>query len=184
MLLPEQATGGGDLPMGYLTTHRTIGKPDIVVQYRTASGIDTSAWEKEGKPDPLIVIVVGDQLAGVQGRVADRWQEMATEIEQIQNGSDLTGLAMNCTRHLDELVAQQASPNVWFDSLNRTLDHVDIDSVVRFLQVCLGKLEGTDATGHFLCQPGAVDSATMTTLRRVFGTVVRIDDENDWSIEE
>ncbi|MFB6209997.1 MAG: hypothetical protein ABEI76_00500 [Halobacteriales archaeon] len=184
VLLPERSSGDSTLPTQYLKTHRVTGRPNIIIQYRTASGINTTAWKEQFEPDTLIVIVVGDQLAGVQGRVADRWQGTATEIEQIQSGSDLTGLAMNCTRHLDALVAKQGPPVVWFDSLGRTLDHVDIDSVVRFLQVCLGKLEETGATAHFLCQPETVDKTTMTTLRQVFSTVVRIEGDADWTIEE
>lgn len=116
----------------------------------------------------------------MQGKDVDEWQEIATELDQIQRGDDLTGLAMTWNKHLDTLGVEHDPPVVWFDSLSKMLEYVDIDSVVRFLQVCLGSLEETGATGHFLCRNTTVDPAAITTLRRVFSTVIRIE-ENGWT---
>lgn len=183
VLLPKRATGDDSLPKQYLDAHRGTDGKSMVVQYSSATGLDPAAWTADPTPATLFVIVVDERLTGPVGGHADRWRTVATDVDEIRNGGDLTLLAMTCNRRLEALTTDEDTPVVWFDSLTETLDHVDIDGVVRFLQVSMGTLENIGATAHFLCRPDRVDSAAVTTLRRVFSTVIEVTDDG-WTIEE
>jgi len=97
----------------------------------------------------------------------------------VPDPADLTGLGVEISGQLAEWEATDDPVVVCLRSLTTMLQYVELEELVRFLQVLQEHLAACDAVSHFHLDPTAVDDETVRSLSHVFDRVVEATDGGD-----
>ncbi|MFB6250469.1 MAG: hypothetical protein ABEI27_02065 [Halobellus sp.] len=103
-------------------------------------------------------------------------QETPYSVETVGSPSNLTGVGVKSTPHLNDW----ENPSVVVESLTVLLQYADPPAVYRFLHVLTSRLAATGGTGQFYLDPLAQDEQTVELLTTLFDAVVEYDEE--WTV--
>lgn len=93
----------------------------------------------------------------------------------VRDPVDVSDLGIAISLYLQDWATDDTPTVLGFHSLTDMLDHVDVETVFRFLHVLNHRLANTETTGQFYLDPSVVDEPTVGTLRPVFETVIERD---------
>lgn len=146
------------------------------------------SWEEYAgdRPARTKVISIGDftRSAAQPSRESGASLGDSLPIETVGDPSDLTGLGIVISEFLGQWNSEKWEDGptqlvFCFDSLTVLLQYVELKRAFRFLHVLIGRLKTVDAVAHFHLDASAHDQQTIATLRSLFDTVVKVEDDGD-----
>lgn len=173
--VPAFSAPGTDACHELLNRHAEINV--LMVTYRQSATDRIAEWRRCVGSDATSMAIVTAQESG---ETADSSSEISVTAER---PGDLTGMGIAITRQLSDWAGTPRPTTVCFDSLTTLLQYTDVQTTFRFLHVIVNRLRGSDAVGHFHIDPSAHDEQTIAQLVPIFDVVMRLDGDNEWSVQ-
>lgn len=153
----------------------------VTYDHSAAHWADEYVQQVGAVPDHLLVIGVGETVRSTAGRATTRARTMPTgpDVSVVEDPGDLTALAIQMDTCFQRWRGRDRPPgrrSVYFQSITAMLDHVDLETVFRFLHITTYQLSQAEAVGHFQIAPEAHDDETIATLTPLFDTVLESSD--------
>ncbi len=146
----------------------------LVVSYNESPDRWLANWQRQNGPIPgkwgFVHVGGMSRSAAATSRDADP----ISSIQTVKNPSDLTGLGITLSRHLETWCGDGNRTLVCFQSVTALLQYVDVETAYRFLHVLLSRT-AQDGIGVYHLDPGAHDEQVVQTLQSLFDAVERVD---------
>lgn len=168
--------GGDDGPTHALVVTFVKGPESWVDDWRRSVG---------DLPDDLVIVTTTDGFGG--SNVGDREGEITASgvtSEYVSSPGDLTGLGMIIGKHLERWYQDDGDIRVAFDSLTTILQYGEPQNVFRFLHLMTTRLDGANASAHFLFDPETQDPQTVAKIKSPFQATAELMTEDEWKLSQ
>lgn len=177
LLTPSLSEDGDDVCVDLLHPEEAATENMLWVSYTKPPDVQLRRWRSHGGAAPanLGIVSVAESTRSVSAASAGGGGPAAGPggpIQTVASPTDLTGLGIAITEHLQRWADNDYRTMVCFDSLTAMLQYVDVETAYEFLHLLTGRLYAVDAVAHFHMDPGAHDARTVAALLSLCDAVV------------
>lgn len=130
-------------------------------------------------PSSHHIVRVGEpSRASVQG------QQFDSNVELVNDPSDLTGIGISINEVLEDTREQPLTVVICFNSLTALLQYAELSRVFRFLHVITQRVKSEGAFAHYHMDPDAHEPDQINTLTGLFDAVVTLDEDGEMTVSQ
>jgi hypothetical protein len=180
VLLLADGSRGADsgLCSDLLVTDRLSDQHVLQIAYDRTPATVVDHWQRDvGDLPASMAIICPESLADGSAALPDGVYTTSVAAD------DLTGVGIAVSRYLDRWDGSRAPTTACLDSLTEVLERADTERVFRFLHTVTGRFMAAGVDTHVHLDPATQDEQTIATLRTLFDTVVR-ENEDGWVVSD
>lgn len=137
----------------------------------------------DDRPERVCVVAVGEEVRSV----ADSGEQAPTPltdvcVKQVAAPGNLTAMGVRITECIESMEGTTGQLTLCFEDLTVLLQHADVRTVFKFLNVLTSLVAANDGFAHYHLDPTAVGRLDVAKLRSLFDAVVDRNDDGDVTV--